>query len=305
MEYSSLYDLIENLEYGTKLHIGVIFFGLQRSEKLLLPYDATIHTGRYCWKIKEHPEDAKKCLFCRKTAIQKSVFPGKPFASICLHGVYEYTHPVFIDGRLIGIIFIGNILDSAKGKKKILESLGERGLSNMADELLDTMEHNVDTERCKAMGTLIESYIKLLLNAEQEAKAKPTEDSVIVDILTFIEENLTSELSIKTIAEIFHYNEKYMGRIFMKSLGCSIRTYICSRRIERAVVLLGESDDSITDIATRLGFENVTYFNRRFRQLLNMTPTEYRMAVRQGKDVPTPTNTYANRIDEITRVRKE
>lgn len=52
MNCSSLYDLITYLEYGTKLNIGVLFFGHYGNEKLSLPFSKTIHSAKICEKMR-------------------------------------------------------------------------------------------------------------------------------------------------------------------------------------------------------------------------------------------------------------
>ncbi len=286
MDYSSLIDLISSIEQGTRLHIGVIFFGAKRDKRLLLPFSATIHTSEYCWKLKESKVVADKCYRCRQLAIRKAVLSGKPFAGFCINGVWEYCHPVMKKGELIAIIFIGNILNGDVGKQKILRRLAENGLSDQSKYFLGTLESNTDPVQCEKIGTLIESYIRMLLLVCPASEETADTSPVITDMINFIEDNLYDNLSIETLAEFFHYNEKYIGRLFKKMLGCSIKMYICNRRIERATILLQNTNDSITAIATKTGFENVTYFNRRFRQLTNMSPTEYRLAFQNGKPLP-------------------
>lgn len=277
MNYSSLYDLIKALETGTKLHIGVIFFGLKRDALLTLPYDSTIHSSEYCWKIKENREDARKCFRCRQLAIRKAIRGKKAFGGLCLYGVWEYTHPIIIGGNTVGIIFIGNIYTAEKGRSIIMKRLEKRGLSHNAEHLISTMEPSFDISQCESCCRVIESYIRLLRFADG-ADSSSAKKQVIADIVGFIEENLSGSISIKTISELFHYNEKYIGRIFKKQMGCSIRAYIYDRRVKRAMILLRESDASITAIATQTGFENVSYFNRCFRQITGLSPTQYRQA---------------------------
>ncbi len=57
----------------------------------------------------------------------------------------------------------------------------------------------------------------------------------------------------------------------------SFSNYISKQRIERAKILLKETDDSVIDIAFKVGFNNVTYFNRIFKKYLNTTPSEFRL----------------------------
>lgn len=78
------------------------------------------------------------------------------------------------------------------------------------------------------------------------------------------------------MAELFHYNPKYLGRRFKEKTGQSVSQYCNRRRLERAATLLSGSDGSVLRIATELGFNNVTYFNRLFKEHYGLTPTEYR-----------------------------
>lgn len=303
MEYSSLLELIESIEHGTKLHIGVIFFGIKRDKRLLLPFSSTIHTGEYCWRLKKSKIIAEKCYRCRQMAIRKAVMTGEPFHGLCINGVWEYTHPVILDGNLIAIIFIGNILEEREGKKKIIRRLCENSLMNEKEKLLLSLENNISIEKCESIGKLIESYIHMLLILCPAESEKDSEGSVIMDIINFIEENLYENISISHIAELFHYNEKYVGRLFKKSFGFSIKMYICTRRIESAMLLLRNTDESITAIATKTGFENVTYFNRRFMQLTKMTPSQYRISSKNGEQIP-DFHITATKIDELMRKRR-
>lgn len=276
MNYSNLYDLITSIEHGTQLHIGVFFFGVKRHERMLLPSEATIHSSKYCWKMKESAVMQKKCIRCRQLAIRKAMHTGKPFYGICINGVAEYTHPIFIDGTMVGIIFIGNILDPNKGRQKILQKLSENTTPEQANALLDSMEQNISVEQCQKYGDLIASYIHMLFQFCPPSEQSAIPNPLINDLLTFIEENLNSEIHLESLAGLFHYNEKYLGRLFKQHMGCSLKIYICRRRIENAKYMLENTELPIIEIATKNGFENVTYFNRRFKEFVGITPTEFR-----------------------------
>lgn len=275
MNYSSLYDLIVSIERGTKLHISVAFFGVKRTEEMQLPYDATIHTSDYCWKIKEYSNMAKKCYRCKYLTLNKAIKEKKPFYGTCIHGISEYINPVFLNGNLICIIFIGNIYDKESGDKKITDSLEKIGFSSHTDFFIKTMEEKEDTSIYENYAKLIESYIKMLLLYSEKSKEN-SKNPLINDILNFIDDNLFGDIKIKKLAELFHYNEKYIGRIFKKEMGFSITQYVLNRRIDSAVSEIKSSNDSIISISTKNGFENVTYFNRKFKEKFGISPSEYR-----------------------------
>lgn len=283
MTYSKLVDLIESLKYNTKLQIGVVFFGYPRNEYLVLPNNLAIHTAPICWRFKSSGDMAQRCVECRTKAIQKAMRTGVPFSGYCINGLKEYTHPIFVDGEVIGIIFIGNILSPGAGEKKTRRRLELLGFSEEEDTLLETMERNFTDEECGMYARLIESYIRLLMKEIPNSGNTASEKLLWRDIVTFVDENDTGSLTMKELAEIFHYNQKYLGRQFKQVTGLSLNLYICRRKVERAMELLRTTDSCITEIASSVGFENISYFNRSFRRFAGVSPTMYRSKSRQGE----------------------
>ena len=141
MEYSNLKDMISFLEFGTKLHIGILFFGNFGSEKLTVPYDNSIHSSPICNKMKLEPNGMKRCRKCRDMAIEKAIRTKTSFAGKCINGIYEYTRPIVIDDEVIGIIFIGNILPQN------CEKLRARLEHTHKTELINTTQSEFDFEK--------------------------------------------------------------------------------------------------------------------------------------------------------------
>ena len=67
----------------------------------------------------------------------------------------------------------------------------------------------------------------------------------------------------------------YFCREFKKSTGKSPKKFIIYQRIEKAKELL-RRDFKITDIAINVGFNDLPSFNKQFKKIIGMTPTEYR-----------------------------
>ena len=71
-----------------------------------------------------------------------------------------------------------------------------------------------------------------------------------------------------------------------KASGETPRTYLTRRRIERAKDLLRAANLTITEICFLVGFESVGSFSSRFRDLVGMSPTEYRSASAGAPPIP-------------------
>lgn len=268
MNLINLYDLIKHIEYGTNLHISILFFGHYGNDIFHLPHNHTIHSSPVCNAMKSMPNGLKKCFKCRNMAIAKARKTKESFGGICINGVYEFVHPVFLNNDILCIIFIGNIMNNNKKTECF------------PPQLIDTMEHDFSFEKSNDLATFMENYIRMMLPYISH-NLSLKKSSLIENIKNYIKENTYSKNNISEIADIFHYNAKYIGQLFKKETGISFNEYVNIIRLEQAKILLSESDKTILSIAFEIGFNSVSYFNRVFKSHFYVTPKEYRKMARK------------------------
>ena len=93
----------------------------------------------------------------------------------------------------------------------------------------------------------------------------------------YIDEKFTSpDIRISTLAELHKTSEAYFRREFKKYYGQSPIEYIKRKRIEIACHLLSTELYSITEVASRSGFDNASYFSFEFKRYMGCSPKEYR-----------------------------
>lgn len=85
-----------------------------------------------------------------------------------------------------------------------------------------------------------------------------------------------SSLNSQRIADMIQMNNAYLGRMFKSSYGRSINDYINTCRLEESMRLLRHTDQSVEEIAQRVGFSNIKYFYVLFKKFTGITPTTYR-----------------------------
>ncbi len=83
-------------------------------------------------------------------------------------------------------------------------------------------------------------------------------------------------ITVAELAAICNYSETNFRRIFTRYFHCSPQQYISECRIRLAKKLLITGHSSIRDVADMVGFENISGFNRAFKALVGMSPSEYR-----------------------------
>ncbi len=97
--------------------------------------------------------------------------------------------------------------------------------------------------------------------------------------IAYINEHLEKNLTITEIAETVGMSPYHFARAFKQSTGIPPHRYLVERRIERAKILLSQTDLSVAQIATRVGFATPSHFTTVFRKHLKTTPNAYRRSL--------------------------
>lgn len=98
----------------------------------------------------------------------------------------------------------------------------------------------------------------------------------IVPIQQYIEQHYSEPLQTAYLAQHFNINRSYFYRIFKKFTGLSPENYIISLRIQRAKMLIADTDLPLTTISGYVGYENYPPFFSMFKKVVGMSPNEYR-----------------------------
>jgi two-component system response regulator YesN len=233
-----------------------------------LPKEQTSHTCPICDRAKNTSEGFSACFRCRNIALKRCVQHKRSFGGFCIKGLYEYCRPVVRGSEVLSVIFIGNILSNNKEQHFTLRK-------HFDESLLETMQTNFSEKDCIQTADLLESYILHLLDKYGDTPRQPT-DALIENIKNYIAENLLYDFSMSNLSAVFNYNEKYLGRLFKKQTGLFLPDYVNERRIERAKDSLNKGEYSITQVSLKIRIDNVPYFNRLFKKMVGIIPSEYR-----------------------------
>lgn len=99
------------------------------------------------------------------------------------------------------------------------------------------------------------------------------------ETISFIEHNLDRSLTISELLDVSHMSESSLLRAFKKITGTSPLDFQLRRRIDKACLLLKETDSPVTMIAYDAGFNDSNYFSRQFKKIKGETPREYRKRI--------------------------
>ena len=122
----------------------------------------------------------------------------------------------------------------------------------------------------------ITDYFAEQFEMVMSATGNSSRDSVLDDILYYIEHNYAANIKLEGIAALFGYNSSYLGKIFNKNVGESFNSYVDQVRIKHAIELLVENKHKVYEIAEMVGYKNVDYFHKKFKKYVSESPAEYR-----------------------------
>lgn len=107
-------------------------------------------------------------------------------------------------------------------------------------------------------------------------------------ILSFVDQYYTAGITLNDVADKVGLSPNYVSTLFHDECGLTLMDYIVAKRIEKARELLQELSMNVGEVRTRVGYSNISHFNRTFKKIVGVTPGEYRnRIVLQRKDAQT------------------
>lgn len=110
---------------------------------------------------------------------------------------------------------------------------------------------------------------------------QPENYEMFANLLNFIDAHYADNLTLEQAADYIGFSKYHFTRLFKQHTNTTFHNYLCHKRIQAAQSMLtADMNLPVTDIAFRIGFNNLTSFSRCFSKYTNCSPTEYRNKLR-------------------------
>ncbi len=130
-----------------------------------------------------------------------------------------------------------------------------------------------------ALKSQLFRFFYLLFSACNDTSGLPKKRRTLdkmKQIIKYIECNYMEKITIADMSREIGLSRSYFMKYFKNTMGTSFIEYLNEYRLTMASRLLLSSDSSILDIASEVGFDNLSYFNRLFKKRFGTTPSNYR-----------------------------
>lgn len=195
----------------------------------------------------------------------------------------NYFDTAFL-GRLTGNNVMSDFFIRAIYKDKSLNNYIHFH-SRQNEEVRQIMDHILceyyDNRMCS--DEVISAYIIILFSEllriyKKEANSlnySELRHTKISDVILYLQQNY-KDATLATTACHFNFHPTYLSQVFKKLTGTGFKDYLQQAKLERACTLLISTDFTIDEIVRTIGYSNMNFFYKLFRNRYGMTPHEYR-----------------------------
>ncbi len=145
------------------------------------------------------------------------------------------------------------------------------------------MRINNQEDLCAWISTALNEFIELVYSSQDARKV-----SQIRPAINYIDANYNKPITLADVAKASHLSISRLAHIFKEQMGITIIDYVTSVRIERAKQLLLATDQNCTEICFEVGYNNQSYFTRTFKELVGMTPRQFKARNQRKEKISAP-----------------
>ena len=125
-------------------------------------------------------------------------------------------------------------------------------------------------------GTCIDNLKISLYEKRVSKEPEAQEERVIAGITRYLQEHLSEDVSLSSLAENFHLNPQYISQLFKNEIGVNFLSYLTGIRMEKAKKLLLSSALSVAEVAEQSDYADYRVFTKVFKKAEGCTPSQFR-----------------------------
>lgn len=194
------------------------------------------------------------------------LYLGFSYDQLSLNAEWEQTLNRFDQLRSPAIY-----LDADNDVQKIWDALTAASLATSSTSQVDLALLENLTQ------ALILAFITNAQTDEHAVAIAPDDhQSFIKQVTDYVKDNLTTDLSLQTVADSLYLSPRSLSRTFSETAGITFSQFVQNLRLEAAVRLLKTTDLPIGEVSDQCGYSSIYYFSRIFMQHIGDNPSDFR-----------------------------
>lgn len=234
----------------------------------------------FCAELRKNEGLENACRQCDLSAFEACKKARKTHIYRCHMDLIEVATPIICNNLIIGYMLFGQIAparDKAELEARARQVAGQYeldvealcaqipGVKYRTREYIDAI-----TELLEMCANHI--WLNSFISVHNEGLAH--------SIDYYIQQNLSQDLQLDTLCNVFSISRGTLYNISKKNFGCGITEYVTICRLNAAKKMLVRPDMRISEVAEAVGYPDANYFTRIFKKTTGLTPREYKESVR-------------------------
>lgn len=235
---------------------------------------ATLSNARnlYCKYVQDTSAGKVACMHADRSLFEKCKQSGKPEMHICPAGLMDIAVPILYNDVVIAYVIMGQMKitpDFSEAKSGV----AELGLNpDMMQKIYEEIPF-FDTGKLQSIANIAVMLTRYVL---LENMLIPSLNENIGNAERYINDNLHKELTIQDISKGTNISKSVLYKDFRTSFDCTVKEYINTKRIDRSVELLTNTELSVEEISQKIGFTSTAYFSKLFKKFKGVSPLRFR-----------------------------
>lgn len=166
----------------------------------------------------------------------------------------------------------------------------QKKAESIMEELMAEYENRDQSSMLMIKGLLLQLLVLFQRFINNQASVPSQNPGLLESMekaIDFVDHHFAENITSQDAAQVAAFSKSYFGYMFKMATHQTFVEYLNQRRIEAALQMLNEPHKRIIDICYDCGFKNVSHFNRTFKNIIGVSPTEYR-AILAGRNSDDP-----------------
>ena len=172
-----------------------------------------------------------------------------------------------------------NLLRLISQNGQIFSVVQEPIIAGIIRQIIEVMREMDEYYLDEIRGLLLVLLLEIAKISKKESESKNGSEKnqpVISRVLDYISDNYSQEIRVQELAQLCHISETHFRRVFSACMQMTPAEYINLVRIRMACEMMKKTNDSMSVIANRVGFDVLSTFNRNFKKIMGVSPSEWR-----------------------------
>ena len=233
--------------------------------------------GPFCAVLRETECGRRECACSDRLVLERCRENKVPEIHVCHAGLLDIAIPILKEDTAVGYILFGHICNT-QSFDQIFSRIS--WITDDYDRLKTEFSKLIyfDDFQVKSIVNLVTGITTLILSLDLIREESFT---LMKQMTAYIEHHLQENLSVEVLCKEFHLSKNALYEHFRDNFQCTVSDYIVKKRMEKAKLLLSDSDLSIAEVAESAGIGDYTYFFKLMKKHTGNTPTQYRKEYRE------------------------